>query len=107
MNFTIQDRIVESSRSLPELIEKARALDPPMAEALTGKALAQSRTVWGVLAALALAETVRRLDLGWGPDLIALISGLIVMGATIALRWISAGPITGWFSRKSINGATA
>lgn len=92
-----RDRIIADAKDLPSLIAAAQQSDPALAQALTGKALVASKTLWGNIVGLLVSWAVTRYGLGWSPDTSALVTGLIVIATTAALRAISSGPITGLF----------
>lgn len=89
------DRIIADAKSLPDLVSRATAADPQLAQSLTAKALVQSKTVWGTAAMMVLSWAVGRYGLGWSPDFCALVAGLLTMGATAALRAVTRSPIGG------------
>lgn len=99
---TVTDRVVNASRDLPELLNRAAALDPETAAKWTGGALVASKTVWGTLAALVVAEGVRRLHLGWDQNTIAVVSGALVLAAAAGLRLVTKYPITGFFRKATV-----
>lgn len=90
----VRDTLVADAKSMPDLIAKAKAADPALAQQLEGKALLASKTVWGTAASMVLSWAVTKYGLGWDADMCALVSGLIVMATTAALRAITKGPIT-------------
>lgn len=90
---TGRDQLIKEAQSLPDLISRAQALDPDLAKSLTGKALVASKTIWGNAIALIVSWCVTRYGLGWDDNTCALVTGIIVMGATAALRYVTSGPI--------------
>lgn len=95
----IQDVVVRQANSLPDLIARAQQSAPELADQLTGKPIAQSKTVWGMLVTLGLVYLLRHWGLQYDENTLDIISGCIVMGATTLLRYISESPITSWFRR--------
>lgn len=93
---TTRDRIIAAANDLPSLLAAAETQDPALATALTGKALAASKTVYGSAAVLLITWAVGKLGLGWGADTITLIAGGLVL---VGLRVITSGPITGLFRK--------
>lgn len=88
-----RDQIIKDAQSAPDLIEKAKMLDPALAKALTGKALVASKSVWGNAAALIVSWMVTRYGLQWDDDTCALVTGLITMAVTIGVRALTSQPI--------------
>ena len=97
----VRDQLIADAKNLPDLVQAARVADPVLAEALTGKALIASKTVWGNAISTLIAWVVSRYGLGWDPNTCALISGLVLLAASAIIRSISAGPITGLFRAAS------
>ena len=89
----VRDQLIADAKNLPDLVQAARVADPVLAEALTGKALIASKTVWGNAISTLIAWVVSRYGLGWDPNTCALISGLVLLAASAIIRSISAGPI--------------
>lgn len=100
-NTSLVDIAVSDARSLTDLIEKFKAIDPDLATQLTGKALIASKTPWGVLGAAVLGWLVSRYGLGWSEATTSLIDGLIVLGASYGMRYITTAPITSLVSSKT------
>jgi hypothetical protein len=94
-NPPIRDQVIKDAQSLPDLIARAQALDPDLATQLTGKALVASKSIWGNAVALIVSWVVTRYGLGWDENICAVVTGLIVMGATVGLRMITNAPISG------------
>lgn len=92
---TLRDQLVADARSVPDLIAKAKDLDPTLAEQLTGKALVASKTPWGVLVAGIVGWGVAHWGLGWSSDTTDLVAGAAVVVGAYAMRWITRAPITG------------
>lgn len=99
---TKTDQVLNSARDFPDMLSKAEQFDPPLASKWTGKAILASKTVWGTAVALIVAAAVKRYSLGWDQNFVDLVSGLIVLGTVAGLRAISDGPITGWFTKKTV-----
>jgi hypothetical protein len=92
------DAAVSDSRSLGQLVANLKVVDPALAESLTAKPLAASKTVWGNAATLVLVWAATRYGFGLDADTCALVSGLAVMAATGCLRYISRSSIKGLIS---------
>jgi hypothetical protein len=91
----IRDQVIHDAQSLPDLISRAKVLDPDLAAQLTGKALIASKSIWGNAIALVVSWAVTRFALGWDDNTCALVTGLIVMAMTVGMRAITAQPING------------
>jgi hypothetical protein len=91
----LRDQVIKDAQSMPDLIAKAKVLDPDLATQLTSKALIASKTVWGNAAVLVVSWLVTRYGIGWSADTCALIAGLLVMAATAVFRSITTQPIGG------------
>jgi hypothetical protein len=91
----LQDHLVAAARSMPELIASAQAMDPALAEQLTGKALVYSKTVWGTPIVMVVSWAASRYALGWDPATCSAVAGAITWGAVIVLRSITRAPIVG------------
>jgi hypothetical protein len=89
------NQIVSDAKNLPDLIAKAQTFDPQLAESLAGKSLAASKTVWGTALTMGVSWVATHYALGWPPESSAEVSGAIVLFATVVLRSITRGPITG------------
>lgn len=93
-----RNRIIANAKDLPSLIQTAKAVDPDLAASLTPKALLASKSVWGSAASLMVGWAVTKWGLGWDADTCALVTGLLVMGVTAALRAVTRSPIGGVFT---------
>ena len=100
MNQQVESELVAAAKSMPDLIEAARKSAPSLAEQLEGAPLIYSKTVWGMLVTIVLIWLARHYNLGWDRDTDNLVSGAIVMGVTIGLRWITKTPISSWLRKK-------
>lgn len=94
-----RDQIIKEAQSLPDLISRAELADPDLAKQLTSKALIASKTVWGNAIALIVSWCVTKYGIGWSADTCALVTGLIVMGVTGAMRMVTSQPISGIVSK--------
>lgn len=94
---TRADQAVATARDLPDLIQKASALDPDLAAKFTGKSLLASKTFYGSILVIVVTEVARRYSLGWDPTTVDIVAGAIDLAALSALRAMSEHPITGWF----------
>lgn len=91
---------VSAAKDLPGLVNNLQAVDPALAQQITGKALIASKSVYGVIISTGLTWAVTKYALGWSPDLVDAISGGVVLVATAVFRALSTTPITSWFVSK-------
>jgi hypothetical protein len=80
------------------LINKAKDVDPQLAESLTEKALIWSKTVWATPVSLVVSWVVSHYALGWDADTSALVTGVVTWGVVTGVRYISRAPIGGILS---------
>lgn len=99
--------VVAEAKSLPDLVDKLGALDPALAQQITGKALIASKTPWGVLAVAGVALISARFGLGWDQNTVELIAGGGVLIGAFAMRYFSSHPITSLFKRRTAAPAPA
>lgn len=92
---TAVDRVIADAKSLPDLIDKIKAVDPSLAESISGKALIQSKTPWGTLAAAIIGWAVARYGLGWDQNVVDLTAGLFVLAGSYVMRYVTKARITG------------
>lgn len=85
------DRLVAASREIPDFL----AVVPE----LKAKALLASKTVWGMAIATIVSGLVAHYHLAWDEPTSQAVAGLIEMGAAIALRRITTGPVSGWLPK--------
>jgi len=97
-NLVTRNDLIADAKSLPDLIRKAQAVDPDLASMFTGKALLASKSVWGNAIALVVSWVVTRYGLGWDANTSAMVTGAIVMVATLIFRALTGQPITGIFT---------
>lgn len=100
--MTIRDRLIADAQDVPSLILAANTEDPALAQALTGKALVASKSTYGATLALAVSWLATRYGLGWGADTCAMVSGVLVLGVSAALRTVTSSPITGLFQPRPV-----
>lgn len=93
-----RNAVIATARDLPSLLNTARTMDPQLAESLTPKALLASKTVYGSAVSLVVGWAVTKWGLGWDADTCALVTGILTLGVTAALRTISRSPIGGLFT---------
>ena len=101
---------VKAAQNLPDLVAKVQTLDPAFADAITGKALAASKSPWGTLLCSAVAWLAAKYGLTctaaaaaatscWSADTVNLVGGLAAMGGAVVgayiMRAFTRGPITG------------
>lgn len=99
---------VNGARDLPDLVNKLSAVDPALAQQITGKALIASKSVYGTVIAAGLTWAVTKYGLNWDANLVDAVSGVVVLVASAVLRKFSTVPITSFFvSRKTAPPATS
>jgi len=101
------DQVIAQAKDLPDLIQKASALDPDLAAKFTGKSLLASKTFYGSILVIVVTEVARRYSLGWDPNTVDIVAGLIDLAALSGLRFASEHPITGLFRAASPSEAIA
>ena len=94
---TAINQAVAAASNLPQLVAGLAAVDPALAEQLTGKAMIGSRSIYAPVATAGVTWLVGRFGLAWDPNTCALVSGLAVFAASVLFRKITNSPITGWF----------
>lgn len=91
---------INAAKDLPSLVSNIQAVDPALAQQLTGKALIASKSVYGVIATTALTWAVTKYGLGWDANTVDAVSGAVVLVATAVFRKLSTTPITSFFIGK-------
>lgn len=91
------DKVVAAAKDVPDLIMKASAADPELAQQWTGKALLASRTFYGSIGVIIVSALVKRYSLGWDPNTVDTVVGLLDIAAIALLRNMTKYPITGFF----------
>jgi hypothetical protein len=91
---------VAGAKDLPGLVTNLQAIDPALAQQITGKALIASKSVYGVVISTGLTWAVTKYGLGWDANTVDAVSGVVVLVATAAFRALSTTPITSWFVSK-------
>jgi hypothetical protein len=92
-----KDQIVRDARSLQDAVVLARASNPDFAKQLEGSAAIYSKTVWGVPLSMVVSVVVTRYGFGWDDQTQALFVFFVGTGASWLCRWLTTGPISGWF----------
>jgi hypothetical protein len=95
------DDAVAAAKNVPDLIAKAKAVDPDAAAALEGKALITSKTPIGVLATAAISYLAVKYGLGWSQEVDELVAGVAILAASYVMRYVSPARITGLFRKPS------
>ena len=95
---TVRDQVIADAKSLPDLIAKAQTVDPALAEQLTAKSLAASKTPWGTLASGIIGWLVAHYGLGWDSATCDLVAGGAVLLGSYAMRYVTKSPIGGILS---------
>lgn len=86
---------IAHARSLPDLIGGLQRINPELVAQLETKPLLASRTVWGTLATYAVVWLAGHYGLDWDAGTCGLVAGSCMWLATLALRWITKGPVAG------------
>lgn len=102
---TAADQAVAVARDVPALIKQAAAVDPGLADKWLGKALVASKTLYGVPLTLVVSWLATKHGLGWDADTCAEVTGVLVLAATAIFRTVSRHPITGFFTRATVDQA--
>lgn len=92
---SVRDQIIADAKSLPDLINTAKSVDPQLAASLTPKALLASKSPAGTLASGIVAWLVPRYGLGWDQATCDLVAGAAVLAGGYAMRYITTSPISG------------
>lgn len=87
---TERSRLIASAQSLPDLIAKADALDPALANKLKGGATVASATPIGALVGGAIGMLVTKYGLGWDAATVNFISGVLVLAGGYVAHWVQA-----------------
>lgn len=97
---------VAAAKDLPDLIAKAKVVDPDLAAAITGKALIASKTPWGTLLTTGAAYLSAKYGLGWdeSTDELVALGGLVI--GSYLMRYVSPARITSLFKKTSATPAT-
>lgn len=99
---TKADQAIAVARDVPDLIQRAAAVDPTLAAKWTGEALIASRSPWGTLAGGIVTWIAGRYGFGWDAGTCSLIAGVGVLAAAYAMRMITEHPITGIFRKATV-----
>lgn len=97
---TLRDRLIDEAHNVPSLIALAAADDPVLAQALIGKALVASKSVWGPLVGAALSWVVTRYGLAWDESTSAEVTGGIILVVSAAIRMVTVAPIVSILPQK-------
>jgi hypothetical protein len=93
------DAVIAGARTLPELIQRAKAADPQLAEQLTTKASLASSSLWGSSGTLVVSYLAGRFALGWDQDTCALVAGALAWVANLVIRRWTDPRVTGLFTK--------
>lgn len=85
---SIRDQIVADAKTLPGLVTAAQAADPPLANAILGKATSAAKTQVGALVTGTVALLATRYGLGWSDGTDELVGGLVTLGAGFLIHWV-------------------
>jgi hypothetical protein len=98
MNITgtaVVNKAIALAQDVPTLVAGLEQINPKLAEQITGKALINSRSPWGTLAAGAVGWAASHYGLGWDEGTASAIGGAAVLLGSYAMRAITSSPITG------------
>lgn len=87
---TTRDNLVDSAKSMPDLVAKAETDDPVLAKALTGQAQQFSVTPIGTVLTMLVSGAAARYGLGWSPEFCAVVGGAIGLGGGYLVHWAQA-----------------
>lgn len=90
---TVRDAIVKNAQNLPDLIERAKVLDPPLAASLEEKSLIGSKAVWFPPIAAALVIAVGYYGLKIDMDTVMGTAGILSYGVSVVVRYFTRSPI--------------
>lgn len=96
----VQDLVVKNARSLPDLVASAKISSPELYDQLSGKPIAQSKTIWGMVVTLGLVYVLRQWGLQYDQATLDIASGCIIMAVTAVCRFVTASPITSWLRHR-------
>lgn len=91
----IRDGLIHAANDAPALIAAAKTADPALAAFLSGKSLAQSKTVWVSILTPIIAALVTRYGLNWDAATVGEVATGLTTLAMILMRSITSTPITG------------
>lgn len=93
--------ILVAIRDAQQFLDNAKATSPELYNAVVGKALIASKSVYGSAVAAGLAWLATRYGFSLTPDMSASISGGVVLVVSAVLRYITSAPITGIIKKGS------
>lgn len=94
-------RAIAAANDLPGLVANLQATAPALAQQLTGKPLLASKSVYGPAAVAAVTWVAGKYGFNWDANTVDLVAGAAVLVASAAFRWVSTGPITSLFVKKT------
>jgi hypothetical protein len=98
---------VSAAKNLPDLIAKAQEVDPSLAAALQGKALAL--TTGPVINAVVAVVTYAagKFGLGWDEGTCAIVAWGAIVVSMYVMKWVNPERVTGLFKAKPVTSTTA
>lgn len=90
----LRNQLVSDAKSVPDLIAKAKQVDPSFAEQLAGKSLLSSKSPPAIALAAVLAWVSTKYGLGWDQSTVDVLTLIIGVVAAYGMRAITRGPIT-------------
>lgn len=91
----IRSGILRVAKDVPTAIAIAKGSDPELAGFLTGKGLAQSKTVWISLLTPIISALVTHYGLGWDDATVGSVAMALTSIGVIIARCFTSVPITG------------
>lgn len=89
------NRAIQAAQSVPDLITHLKAVDPALAEQISGKALFASKSPWGTLLGAALAWASARWGFGWDDTTSNLVAGAGLLVGAYVMRLFTTAPVSG------------
>lgn len=91
---------VGAAKDLPDLTAKLAAIDPTLAQQITGQALVTAKGPLGVLLTTGIAYEVAKLGLGWSQGFDEAVAGAVLLAAAYVARYLTTHPISGLLRPK-------
>lgn len=96
MNRTaVVNAAVAAASSFPGFVANLERASPDLAKEFESKPLIYSKTVWGVVLTYAIGLLSTRLGLGLDEHTSELVTGVVLLAVTAALRAVTRRPIAG------------
>jgi hypothetical protein len=89
---------VKAAQDSPSLVQNLAAISPVLAQQITGKPLAASKSPIGTVLVAAAAWASAKYGFGWDASTDTLVGGIGALIGGYLMRSITSAPITGLFS---------